>query len=232
MPMVNPSSTKKLASTSQPAISRLALHDEVTLRLRDMIVEGQLEPGVRIQEMELAQVLGVSRTPIREAIKVLASEGLVDMLPLKGAVVKQFSDKDAQDMLKVIAVLESFAVKQAKAASQAEIDHILALHQKMQSHYKRKNRSEYFALNQKIHDSLIALSGNETLIALHAILSKRMRRIRFTGNTMQVNWDEAMQEHDSMMDALASKDFSRLAKIMEQHILNTWPRLQRISATT
>ena len=127
--MVNPSSTKKLASTSQPAISRLALHDEVTLRLRDMIVEGQLEAGARIQEMELAQVLGVSRTPIREAIKVLASEGLVDMLPLKGAVVKQFSDKDAQDMLKVIAVLESFAAKQAKAASQAEIDHILALHQ-------------------------------------------------------------------------------------------------------
>jgi DNA-binding GntR family transcriptional regulator len=101
----------------------------------------------------------------------------------------------------------------------------------MQSHYKRKNRSEYFALNQKIHDSLIALSGNETLIALHAILSKRMRRIRFTGNTMQANWDEAMQEHDSMMDALASKDFSRLAKIMEQHILNTWPRLQKVSAT-
>jgi DNA-binding GntR family transcriptional regulator len=101
----------------------------------------------------------------------------------------------------------------------------------MQSHYKRKNRSEYFALNQKIHDSLIALSGNDTLIGLHATLSKRMRRIRFTGNTMQVNWDEAMQEHESMIDALNSKDFSRLAKTMEQHILNTWPRLQRIALT-
>jgi DNA-binding GntR family transcriptional regulator len=229
--MVNPSSHKKLTSASQPAISRVALHDEVTLRLRDMIVEGQLEAGARIQEMELAQLLGVSRTPIREAIKVLASEGLVDMLPLKGAVVKQFSDKDAQDMLKVIGVLESFAAKQAKVASQSEIDAVLALHQKMKFHYKRKNRHEYFALNQKIHDSLIALSGNDTLIALHAILSKRMRRIRYTGNTMQANWDEAMQEHEMMMDALASKNFSRLAKTMEQHILNTWPRLTRLVAT-
>ena len=228
LPMVNPSSTKKLASIPQPAISRLALHDEVTLRLRDMIVEGQLEAGARIQEMELAQVLGVSRTPIREAIKVLASEGLVDMLPLKGAVVKQFSDKDAQDMLKVIAVLESFAAKQAKAASQSEIDSVLALHQSMQAHYKSNNRHAYFALNQQIHDRLIALSGNETLIAMHASLSKRMRRIRYTGNTMQANWDEAMQEHEEMMEALAAKDFRQLGKIMEQHILNTWPRLKRL----
>jgi DNA-binding GntR family transcriptional regulator len=226
--MVNPSSFENSETSPKGAINRVALHDEVTFRLRDMIVEGQLEAGARIQELELAQLLGVSRTPIREAIKVLASEGLVDMLPLKGAVVKQFSDKDAQDMLMVIAVLESFAAKQAKAASQSEIDSVLALHQTMQMHYKTKNRHAYFAMNQQIHDRLIALSGNETLIALHASLSKRMRRIRYTGNTMQANWDEAMQEHEEMMEALASKDFRRLAKIMEQHILNTWPRLKRL----
>jgi DNA-binding GntR family transcriptional regulator len=226
--MVNPSSFENFETSPKGAINRVALHDEVTFRLRDMIVEGQLEAGARIQELELAQLLGVSRTPIREAIKVLASEGLVDMLPLKGAVVKQFSDKDAQDMLMVIAVLESFAAKQAKAASQSEIDSVLALHQTMQAHYKSKNRHAYFAWNQQIHDRLIALSGNETLIAMHASLSKRMRRIRYTGNTMQANWDEAMQEHEEMMEALASKDFRRLAKIMEQHILNTWPRLKRL----
>ncbi|MBU6224145.1 MAG: GntR family transcriptional regulator [Burkholderiales bacterium] len=226
--MVNPSSTKKTSAVPPIAINRVALHDEVTLRLRNMIVEGQLAAGARIQELELAQLLGVSRTPIREAIKVLASEGLVDMQPLKGAVVKQFSDKDAQDMLKVIAALESFAAKQAKVASQNAIDKVLALHKKMQLQYTRKNRLEYFSLNQQIHDSLIALTGNDTLIALHAILSKRMRRIRYTGNTLQTNWDEAMQEHDAMMEALASKDFNKLAKIMEQHILNTWPRLKRL----
>ena len=227
--MVNPSSLQNSETSPQGAINRVALHDEVTFRLRDMIVEGQLEAGARIQELELAQLLGVSRTPIREAIKVLASEGLVDMLPLKGAVVKQFSDKDAQDMLKVIAVLESFAAKQAKTASQSDIDSVLALHQSMQAHYKSKNRHAYFALNQQIHDRLIALSGNETLIAMHASLSKRMRRIRYTGNTMQANWDEAMQEHEEMMEALAAKDFRQLGKIMEQHILNTWPRLKRLN---
>ena len=100
--MVNPSSFENSETSPKGAINRVALHDEVTFRLRDMIVEGQLEAGARIQELELAQLLGVSRTPIREAIKVLASEGLVDMLPLKGAVVKQFSDKELKEIARYV----------------------------------------------------------------------------------------------------------------------------------
>ena len=109
-------------------IARIPLHEEVTNRIRDMIVESKLVPGERIQEMELAQQLGVSRTPIREALKVLTSEGLVELLPLRGAIVKVFTDKDARDMLDVIALLEAFAGERACQAEQARIDAILAMH--------------------------------------------------------------------------------------------------------
>ena len=211
-----------------PPISRVPLHEEVTTRLRDMIVEDILKPGERIQELEIASQLGVSRTPIREALKVLASEGLVEMLPLRGAVVKAFTAKDAQDMLKVIAQLEALAGSEACQASDADIAHVLSLHADMKLHYQQRNRHDYFALNQQIHNVIVSLARNETLSSLHAILSKRMRRIRYTGNALPSNWDEAMQEHEEMAQALQARDAARLAGIMRQHIENTWPRIAQV----
>lgn len=211
-----------------PPISRVPLHEEVTTRLRDMIVEDLLKPGERIQELEIAGQLGVSRTPVREALKVLASEGLVEMLPLRGAVVKAFTAKDAQDMLKVIAQLEGLAGSEACNASDAEIAHVMSLHEAMKAQYHVRNRHDYFALNQKIHNAIIALARNETLSSLHSILSKRMRRIRYTGNALPSNWDEAMQEHEEMAQALQARDAQRLSTIMRQHIEKTWPRIAQV----
>jgi DNA-binding GntR family transcriptional regulator len=143
-------------------IERVTLHEEVTNRLRDMIVSLRLRPGERIQEMEVAQLLGVSRTPVREAIKVLTAEGLVELLPLRGAIVKVFSAKDARDMLDVIALVESYAGELACQASQDKIDEILEMHRQMQVFYEARERPAYFALNQRIHDALIALADNDT----------------------------------------------------------------------
>ena len=116
-PGVNTVFSPILAAMNHPEpmaqIARIPLHEEVTNRIRDMIVESKLAPGERIQEMQLAQQLGVSRTPIREALKVLTSEGLVELLPLRGAIVKVFTDKDARDMLDVIALIEAFAGERA-----------------------------------------------------------------------------------------------------------------------
>jgi len=131
-------------------IARTALHEEVTQRLRDMIVEMKLRPGERIQELEVARQLGVSRTPIREALKVLTAEGLVELLPLRGAMVKAFSAKDARDMLEVIALLEEYAGLQAVQAGASRIEAILNLHAQMKMLYRRKERAAYFKLNQQI----------------------------------------------------------------------------------
>jgi DNA-binding GntR family transcriptional regulator len=227
--MVNPS---KQASDVAPAaaapIERLTLHEEVTNRLRDMIVESQLQPGERIQEMELAQQLRVSRTPIREALKVLTSEGLVELLPLRGAIVKAFSAKDARDMLDVIAQLEEYAARRACDASDDQIQDILHLHERMREHHVRGERPAYFALNQQIHAALIALADNDTLTMTHALLSKRMRSLRYSGNSEPQNWAMALAEHDLMMHALAARDRDALAQAMGDHIRNTWPRIRHI----
>jgi len=209
-------------------IERVPLHEEVTNRLRDMIVSLRLQPGQRIQEMEVAQLLGVSRTPVREAIKVLTAEGLVELLPLRGAIVKAFTAKDARDMLEVIALVESYAGEMACKASQAKIDAILEMHRQMKVFFETRQRLDYFVLNQRIHDALIALADNETLSLTHATLSKRMRGLRYRGNSTPENWNAAMAEHEQMMVALAARDGQALSRIMGAHIRNTWPRIKDV----
>ncbi len=209
-------------------IERTSLHEEVTHRLRDMIVSLRLRPGERIQEMEVAQLLGVSRTPVREAIKVLTAEGLVELLPLRGAIVKAFSAKDARDMLEVIALLETHAGERACQADPARIDAILQMHQEMRVLFEARERLAYFALNQRIHEALIALADNDTLSMTHATLSKRMRSLRYSGNSTAENWTDAMAEHEQMMTALAVRDGQALSRIMGDHIRNTWPRIKDV----
>ncbi len=209
-------------------IERVPLHEEVTHRLRDMIVSLRLRPGERIQELEVAQLLGVSRTPVREAIKVLTAEGLVELLPLRGAIVKAFSAKDARDMLEVIALLETHAGERACQADPARIDAILQMHQEMKVLFDARERLAYFALNQRIHEALIALADNDTLSMTHATLSKRMRSLRYSGNSTPENWSAAMAEHEQMMQALAARDGQALSRIMGEHIRNTWPRIKDV----
>ena len=209
-------------------IERVPLHEEVTNRLRDMIVSLRLPPGERIQEMEVAQLLGVSRTPVREAIKVLTAEGLVELLPLRGAIVKAFSAKDARDMLEVIALVESYAGERAGQGDPARIEAILEMHQEMKVFFEARQRLEYFSLNQRIHEALIALADNDTLSMTHATLSKRMRSLRYSGNSTPENWSAAMAEHEQMMLALAARDGQALSRIMAEHIRNTWPRIKDV----
>jgi DNA-binding GntR family transcriptional regulator len=211
-------------------IARASLHDEVTARVRDMIVDGRLTPGAPIPELELAQQLGVSRTPLREALKVLASEGLVELLPRRGAVVKVFTAKDAQDMLSLLALLEEHAGPLACAASDSVITEILALHERMRGHYARRERPEYFRLNQEIHNAIVHAAGNPTLDLLHGILRTRMRRIRYIGNNAPDNWAAAMAEHELFIAALKARDGARLGRLLREHIENTWPRVSSVVA--
>ena len=210
-------------------IARTSLHSEVTSRIRSLIVESQIKPGERVPELEISKELGVSRTPIREALKVLASEGLVDLLPLRGAVVKTFSDKDAADMLKVMGLLESIAAQKACQADQKKIDKVLAMHEKMKVMFAKGKRPEYFELNQKIHDALVEMSGNESLMMVHSILSKRMRSLRYSGNSTPDNWRGALEDHEEIATALRNRDMKAIKKAVNNHFTNTIQRVLKKS---
>ena len=215
--------------TTKDPIARTSLHAEVTARLRSLIVESQIKPGERVPELEISKDLGVSRTPIREALKVLASEGLVDLLPLRGAVVKTFSDKDASDMLEVMGLLENFAAQKACQADQKKIDRVLAMHEKMKLLFAKGKRPGYFELNQKIHDALVEMSGNESLMMIHSMLSKRMRSLRYSGNSTPDNWRGALEDHEEIATALGKRDMKAIKKAVNDHFTNTIQRVVKKS---
>jgi DNA-binding GntR family transcriptional regulator len=213
---------------SEPIVRR-SLHDEVASRVRDMIIEGALEPGARIYEEQLAKTLGVSRTPMREALKTLASEGLVELAAARGALVKRFSPKDVRDMLDVLAVLESFAARLAcKEASDDQIAELRDLHDRMVAFFKAKNRLEYYKLNQDFHSGVLRLSGNAALQSAHLAIQSRLKRIRYIGNSEPRKWKDAMSEHEEMIRRLEARDAAGLAAILALHMEHTWERVKAI----
>ena len=208
-------------------IERQSLHLEILRRVRDMIVEGKWPPGVRIPEMEVCAELGISRTPLREALKVLASEGLVDLLPSRGALVKRVSPQEARDMLELMGELEAFAgLKACTKATDGEIAAIADLHREMLDHYAAARRRDYFRTNQAIHDAIVAAAGSPALAEMHATLSARLKRLRFVGSDSTDFWRQAVNEHERMITALTQRAGDALADILRAHEANTWTRIR------
>jgi len=208
------------------AIERRTLHDEVVERMRDMVIEGRLEADERINETELCRSLGVSRTPVREAIKTLASEGLIELVRNKGAIVKRLGSHEIVDLLEAVAVIERYAAEVGvKRASDLEIDDIATMHKQMQNHFKARERLPYYKLNQAIHAAIVALAHNATLMATHEALQMRLRRIRYVGNELPTSWSGAMREHDTMIKALKERDGGQLRTAIDHHLDSTRVRV-------
>lgn len=208
-------------------IARVTLHEAVLGQLRDMIIAGHLPPGTRINEGQVGASLGVSRTPLREAIKTLASEGLVEVIPAKGAIVRRFAEQDIRDTLEVIKALEQTAARIACArANNEEITAIRRLHDQMIEHYEKRQRLDYFKLNQAIHSAIARASGNAVLAATHETLQARLKRIRFIGNETENRWAGAVSEHEEMIAALEARKGDALAEIIGRHLDHTLDRVK------
>ncbi len=208
-------------------ISRHSLHGELTERLRDMIIEGQLLPGTRINEGPLGKALGVSRTPMREAIKFVASEGLIELVPGRGAVIKTLTQRDVREMLEVLCGLETLAARiGCRVATAGQIAAIAALHKQMMQCYQRRDRLEYHKLNQAIHTGIVQLADNNFLAMQHAAIQARLKRIRFLGNAAPAKWDATVAEHEIMIAALLARDADALSAVLTEHLVRTWDRVQ------
>jgi DNA-binding GntR family transcriptional regulator len=214
-----------------PPITRRTLHAEVASRLRDLIIEGRLAPGARINEGQIGMQLGVSRTPLREAIKTLVSEGLVEIVPAKGAMVRVFSEEDVAQTLEALKIIEQNAGRLAcQRASAAELAQIQALHEQMLAQYEKRQRLDYFKLNQAIHSAIVAASGNDILAELHTTLQARIKRARFVGNGEPEKWAGAVAEHAEMADALARRDAEALAEVLGRHMDASFDRVRYLFA--
>lgn len=213
------------------SIRRSTLPEQVANRLRDMIVENQLMPGERIRERAISAELDVSRTPLREALQVLAAEGLVELLPNRGAVVSKPSPEDVREMLEVQGVLEEHAGHLFCAnATDADIGEIKALHFEMLAAFERRERLTYFKLNQRIHRKIIEVAGNGALDGIHEMLSARLFRFRYQPNLKIEHWRSAIEEHEEILKALVARDGILLGRVLRSHLKTTWEKLSNVIA--
>ena len=203
------------------ASRRGQLHGSAVQTLRAMIVSGQIRPGEPLREKELCDELGISRTPLREAIRTLAREGLVRLFPNRSAVCAPVDIEEVGDLFQTISHLESLGATLAcQRATEADIDAIFDLHRRMIKWFEQGQLRRYIEANQAIHRRLIHASRNVVLIEMWELLVPRVERARLLANLYPDRWHAAVDEHEQMLVALKARDGNALALLMSDHYLN------------
>lgn len=208
-----------LEQSASVAISRKSLHQELVDRLQQMLITGELTPGTKVPEKDLCIRFGVSRTPMREALKVLASEGLVRLEPNRGAWVTQVTVGEVNEVFPVLGALEALSGELAcKHITDAEIDAVRLLHQQMVEAYEAQDLDGYFSINQEIHKAILTAARNDTLTISCQALSLRMQRARYLANMSDERWRMALDEHEKILHFLIERNGKKLAKTLSEHL--------------
>ncbi|MES2633858.1 MAG: GntR family transcriptional regulator [Pseudomonadota bacterium] len=196
-----------------------ALYVEVAEQLRQRIFARELEPGSWIDEMKIAEEFGISRTPLREALKVLAAEGLVTMKVRRGAYVTEVSETDLADVYHLLSLLESDAAGVvAERATDDELQELHSLHKELEAAVS--NREKFFALNERFHMRLLEVAGNKWRDQMVADLRKVMKLNRHNSLLKAGRPKESMLEHRAIVEALMRRDAKSAVKRMQEHFSN------------
>ncbi len=202
-------------------MAQLGLTDQVAARLRAQLIEGQIAPGAKLNERVLCERLQVSRTPLREAIKLLAHEGLVDLLPNRGAVAVKLGEADIGHTFEVLAALEAQSGRlAAQRITAAQLTELRAKHHEMLAAYERRDLSAYYRLNAAIHAGINEAAANPVLTDSYARINARVQSLRFRTNQDEASWRLAVQEHHTMIDALSAGDGAALGQVLAEHLLH------------
>jgi DNA-binding GntR family transcriptional regulator len=196
-----------------------ALYEEVAELLRQRIFARELEPGSWIDELRLAEEYGISRTPLREALKVLAAEGLVTMKVRRGAYVTEVNEKDQRDVYHLLSLLESDAAGAvAASATDAQLQELQALHADLVA--SAQDRERFFEINERFHMRLLELADNRWREQVVNDLRKVMKLNRHNSLFKTGRLDESLKEHQALMDALLARDAALSVARMKAHFAN------------
>jgi len=196
-----------------------ALYEEVAELLRQRIFARELEPGSWIDELRIAEALGISRTPLREALKVLAAEGLVTMKVRRGAYVTEVSEKDLRDVYHLLALLESDAARVvAQNANAEQMAQIEALHQDLEEAVG--NRDRFFEINEAFHMLLQQIADNRWRDQMVADLRKVMKLNRHSSLLKEGRIEQSLAEHRAIVQALIARQPELAAERMSAHFVN------------
>ena len=204
---------------SSVSLAPRALYEEVAELLRQRIFRRELEPGSWIDELKIAEELGISRTPLREALKVLAAEGLVTMKVRRGAYVTEVSDKDLADVYHLLSLLESDAAGVvAQRATATQLEELKSLHDDLETAVNDRDR--FFAINEQFHMRLLEMADNRWRQKMVADLRKVMKLNRHNSLLKTGRIDESLKEHRAIMAALLAHQGDQATRRMQEHFLN------------
>lgn len=207
-----------------------SLHDEVASRLRERIFAGDLAPGTFIDEVRVAEEMSISRTPLREALKVLTAEGLVRHEPRRGCFVAEVTEKDLDEIFPVIALLEGrCAYEAARNASDADLQALEALHTKLSRHAKAKRINEYYEANFAIHEAIITLADNRWLAQVISDLRKIVKLARLQQLHAPGRLEQSLSEHLAVFAALKARDPEGAEAAMRTHLTRQREALRELA---
>jgi len=212
-------------SLSDP-IAPAPLYEQVANRLRERIYDGLLHPGQAIDEAALCGHFGISRTPLREALKVLDREGLVELVPRRGCVVRSLSIEELEELFPVIAVLEGLCAREAvNRSTEADLAELEAMHRRMEDLAVAGDINAYYEENFRIHELIQTLAGNRWLKRVTTDLRRILRLARHEQLKRPGRLRESLEEHRGLMDAFRARDPQLADQRMQQHLHNQWKAL-------
>lgn len=207
-----------------------SLHDEVAARLRERIFSGEYAPGSFLDEVRIAEQMEISRTPLREALKVLTAEGLVRHEPRRGCFVAEVTQQDLDEIFPVIALLEGrCAYEAALHASDADLQALETLHARLVKHAKARRINEYYEANFAIHEAIITLAGNRWLAQVIADLRKILKLARLQQLHAPGRLDQSLSEHLAVFAALKARDPEGAEAAMKTHLTRQREALRELA---
>ena len=207
----------------------MPLREAVFNTLRQQILTGELKPGERLMEVTLAEKLGVSRTPIREAIRKLEQEGMAQTIPRRGAVVAMMTEKDMEDVLQVRRALEDLAVQIAcEQISISQIKELETAMMRFEECTKKDDLAETVRADVEFHDIIYAATGNKRLMSIMSGFGEQMCRYRVEYLKERENYPVLVEEHEGIVDGLKRRDMEAVTEIMRRHVTNQAVEMKRI----
>ena len=203
-------------------VPRTGLHEQAAKKLRTLIVRGDLLPGEPLLEVSLSEALGISRTPLREALKQLAAEGLVEIRLNRGAVVAPLRREELSELFEAVSGIERCAAElAAQRMTTSDVERLEALQKRIERHHDRGELRAYFEINQQIHSTIVDFARNGVLKTSHETLLARAERARFFALSAHGRWDESVREHRQILAALKARDAERAGRLLGQHVRRT-----------
>ena len=212
------------------AIQKKTLHEEIANNLREMIMSGELREGDKIKENELCELMDISKTPLREALRVLSAEGLIRLIPNRGSYVTTPTFKEIKEMFDVMSVLEGVCARTAtEKMSNIDYEKLKKIHLQLEENFRLKNQKNYIRNNNKYHSFVQELAGNKTLNQIVNGLRQKILLYRYKSLNLSGRFEQSIQEHRDLLEAFRKRDAEKAELLMKSHMKKQSEALEKLA---